>query len=406
MINTINYSTVNCDWDGAQNISVEAIAVATLTPHVGYKLPDSITVTNCTYTYNKSTGVVQMSNPNGNVTVTCEAVKITYSITTNVTYGTYTGSTTIEYGGIANVTITANSGYVLPDTITVTGATETWDKNTGTVYLSSPTGNVVIDCVCVAEPSTGETWILNEFVSTGTPTGDIISTNINFVSNGENFTLIEIGKKERIYYDGMIVFDSADGIWTDEAYRTITFETAPTDYLLTWLQENGTKQGGTTRISFTVDGVEYYATQGMNWEEFVGNGDFNQGIFFTYNNTIVTSDYSTVQYNGVNVTPTDIIQANTNYTLASTVTLISFSIDRSSIGSDTISYQAEEGMTWAQWVESSYNTGGYMDLGTWIGDQFGNSVAIRSGKFTTDVSPSDIIQQSTVYVLKPSTGGN
>ena len=149
---TINYSTVNCDWDGAQNISVEAAAVATLTPHEGYQLPDNITVTNCTYTYDKSTGIVQMVNPTGNVTVTCAAVKITYSITTNVTYGTYTGSTTIEYGGLASVTITANSGYKLPDTITVTGATYTFSN--GVVYLSSPTRNVTITCVCVEDTPT------------------------------------------------------------------------------------------------------------------------------------------------------------------------------------------------------------------------------------------------------------
>ncbi len=46
-----------------------------------------------------------------------------------------------------------------------------------------------------------------------------------------------------------------------------------------------------------------------------------------------------------------------------------------------------------------------MNVGTWIGDQFGNSVAIRSGKFAKDVSPSDTIQASTVYVLKSSGSG-
>lgn len=39
-----------------------------------------------------------------------------------------------------------------------------------------------------------------------------------------------------------------------------------------------------------------------------------------------------------------------------TVTLISFTIDGTT-------YQAEEGMTWAEWVESSYNTGGFHTVG-------------------------------------------
>lgn len=87
-----------------------------------------------------------------------------------------------------------------------------------------------------------ETWLLNETPSTATPTGATISTNINFVSNGVNYTLIEVGKKERIYYDSTVVFDEMDNTWADVAYRTLTFATAPTGDLLTWLQANGTKQ--------------------------------------------------------------------------------------------------------------------------------------------------------------------
>lgn len=35
-----------------------------------------------------------------------------------------------------------------------------------------------------------------------------------------------------------------NNIWNDQKYRTITFSTPPTGNLLTWLQANGTKQGG------------------------------------------------------------------------------------------------------------------------------------------------------------------
>lgn len=64
-------------------------------------------------------------------------------------------------------------------------------------------------------------------------------------------------------------------------------------------------------------------------------------------------------------------------------------------------YQAEEGMTWAEWVESGYNTS-YMNLGTSIRNQNGDYVAIQSGKFPKNVSPSDTIQASTAYILKSS----
>ena len=71
-----------------------------------------------------------------------------YDITTTVTNGTYSGDTTIT--DTATVTITANSGYTLPDTVTVTGASQSWNKETGTLTLTNPTGAVTVSAVCVA----------------------------------------------------------------------------------------------------------------------------------------------------------------------------------------------------------------------------------------------------------------
>lgn len=75
---------------------------------------------------------------------------ITYSITKNMTNCTASGVSTITEGGIASIAISANSGYELPDAITVSGASHTWDKSTGTVVLSNPTGNVTVTVVAVA----------------------------------------------------------------------------------------------------------------------------------------------------------------------------------------------------------------------------------------------------------------
>ena len=77
-------------------------------------------------------------------------------------------------------------------------------------------------------------------------------------------------------------------------------------------------------------------------------------------------------------------------------TMISFTI-----GEDT--YQAEEGMTWAEWVESAYNNGGfysanesvYWDEGFWY-------ILCNSGKTPIDddyyVNAADAIQANTDYV--------
>ena len=73
-----------------------------------------------------------------------------YSITNSLTNCTASGASTIVEEGTAAVTIVANSGYELPDAITVSGASYTWDKSTGTVVLSNPTSNVTVTVVAVA----------------------------------------------------------------------------------------------------------------------------------------------------------------------------------------------------------------------------------------------------------------
>lgn len=73
-----------------------------------------------------------------------------YSISHNLTNCTASGVSNITEGGVATVTITANGGYDLPDAITVSGASYTWNKSSGTVTLSNPTSNVTITVVAVA----------------------------------------------------------------------------------------------------------------------------------------------------------------------------------------------------------------------------------------------------------------
>ena len=105
------------------------------------------------------------------------------------------------------------------------------------------------------EPSSGEMWVLNDTL-TGSTLEDI--TVPTFVSNGHTFQyltwnnetyvikLTYIDREDRdndvtVYYGD----DDHDFKgWLNQAYRTITFSTSPTGDLLTWLQANGTKQGG------------------------------------------------------------------------------------------------------------------------------------------------------------------
>lgn len=94
------------------------------------------------------------------------------------------------------------------------------------------------------EETTGETWVLNETINLSTQT-----FTTNFVSNGQNFNSLKLTNTS-LEYDTTTVYAKfvPDGSnWVKgEAYRTIILSESATGDLLTWLQANGTKQGGGT----------------------------------------------------------------------------------------------------------------------------------------------------------------
>lgn len=99
------------------------------------------------------------------------------------------------------------------------------------------------------EPSSGETWVLNETLK-DEPYGlyNEYVTTIDFTSNGENFIKIGVDNDHstnpwiRYYTNSTANLVYSYGKWSNTAYRTITFAIPPTGDLLTWLQANGVKQ--------------------------------------------------------------------------------------------------------------------------------------------------------------------
>lgn len=115
-----------------------------------------------------------------------------------------------------------------------------------------------------------ETWLLNETLS-GSLGDNVNPIIIDFVSNGTNYVSL-FKETRRLYYSRASgqptpVYDDL-GSWDNQAYRTITFANAPTGDLLTWLQNNGTKQQPTYTfkhwkksnvvINRTLVGQKYY----------------------------------------------------------------------------------------------------------------------------------------------------
>ena len=102
--------------------------------------------------------------------------------------------------------------------------------------------------------SQGETWVINE-----SPNTNYFSFDVSFISNEQPYVNLRL--EGDLHITGIvynlpnlqgyvIAYENGnDGYyWTYEAYRTITFETAPTGDLLTWLQANAVKQ--TTGVAF------------------------------------------------------------------------------------------------------------------------------------------------------------
>ena len=92
-----------------------------------------------------------------------------YSIANKLTNCAASGASTITEDGTATIIITANSGYDLPDAITVAGASHAWDKAAGTVVLSNPTGDVTVTVVAVAAKPKYTNQIPNSITSGKTP---------------------------------------------------------------------------------------------------------------------------------------------------------------------------------------------------------------------------------------------
>ena len=124
-----------------------------------------------------------------------------------------------------------------------------------------------------------ETWLLNENPQwIGISSRDF---SIQFTSNNQSFTLFRFNRSGANQYDlqyNDVVVNGGTWNsslnrpnwtgWTNEAYRTITFANAPTGDLLTWLQNNGTKQQPTykfkhwkksnVKVNRTLVGQKYY----------------------------------------------------------------------------------------------------------------------------------------------------
>ena len=180
---TTNLTGVTANTSNPTTVSTLASSTLTFTVNTGYNLPDNVTITGAEYTWTKSSGTLVLSNPTGNVSVTVAGVAISRTITATLTNVTAASgnATTIATGETKTLTYTAADGYVLPDTVTVTGATGVWNKDEGILVLSNPTANVNITITAV------------QLTQLTTPSISFVSgTTIQIDTIDDNATTIEV----------------------------------------------------------------------------------------------------------------------------------------------------------------------------------------------------------------------
>jgi hypothetical protein len=109
---------------------------------------------------------------------------VQYAITASLTNctGASGNATVIEENGTATLTFAANDGYVLPESVTVSGATHTWDATTGTLVLSNPTADVVITIMATKY---GYTNIID---MVGYTDGKRLSTSTGNLTDADGYT--------------------------------------------------------------------------------------------------------------------------------------------------------------------------------------------------------------------------
>lgn len=177
----------------------------TLHANTGYQLPASITVTMGgttlnieQYYYDSTSGNISINSVTGDIVITAKADPIqaaTYPVKANLTNlsssPAITDATTVKEGETFSFTLSANSGYMLPSTITIkmsgstleAGKGYTYDAKTGKVEILNVKGEVAITAEGVSEPSVYKiTADLKNLTSTPA------ITSATTVKEGESFT--------------------------------------------------------------------------------------------------------------------------------------------------------------------------------------------------------------------------
>ena len=223
-------------------------------------------------------------------------------------------------------------------------------------------------------------WVFKDEIS-GT---QAVSQNISFISNGINYSIINLVLDEMfgtpiLYYGNTIVFDlmgeTADFEgWLNDEYRTADFgstEQTVSDAFRTFMDTYATPEAEPAPTDAVT--IEY-------------NGAVIASLKAGQSATLECKDLPMLDNVVVTVPEmggADVPEWDGSYTISGGT--ISFTIG-------SVSYEAEDGMTWLQWMGTPYNTAGWYNITAPGGS--GHEIAKPySG------SQSEVVTYNEVYVL-------
>lgn len=143
------------------------------------------------------------------VAVVCRGINLTLS---NVT-GASSNPTKMFEGTTETLTFTANDGYTLPDSVSITGATVSWNKDTGTLTLSNPTNNITGTITGVQE-QTGYTvtitgtfdWLASDqWTAVKFNTPPTSENDFDYICNRSNSNTLSHAMNNNIYNSSFVL---------------------------------------------------------------------------------------------------------------------------------------------------------------------------------------------------------
>ena len=262
----------------------------------GYTLPEVVNQSNITgaifVSWNKDNGKLTIKDPTDIVKITMSGVRRQYNISTSLanTSANLGNVNTILYGLNATLKFTANIGYLLPDSVTVSGVNSyTWNKDLGELKLVGATGNVSI-----VIKSIPKTYSIANSLSHTKP----VTANPTSIKTAETKTLnytADIG----YYLPGNILVNNATlSSWNKSTGEviiknptgnvTISIQSLPKSYTisnkLSKLYENTDNVKTINRDSTAI--LAYHAAEGYNLPSTVNQSNVTGATFVGWDKSV------------------------------------------------------------------------------------------------------------------------